>query len=118
MEDAVTLHAEKPGIDIRSDIAKQMPDMEAGARGVGEHVEHVEPIAAFQTDGAVSEGPRWIGNLERPPLGPKILPPRLNVAGELGGVAARGDRWVALRVFRHDGPLVVWSGDPRPATSC
>jgi hypothetical protein len=31
MEDAVTLHAQEPGIDIRSDIAERMPNMEAGA---------------------------------------------------------------------------------------
>ena len=104
MEDAVTLHAQEPGINIRSDIAERMPDVETGARRVGKHVEHVERIAAFQTSGAVGESPRWIGNLERRPLGPQLLPPRLDVAGELGGVAARGDRWVALRVFRHDAP--------------
>ena len=57
MEDAVTLHAQKPGVDIRSDIAERMPDVETGARRVGKHVEHVERITAFQTGGAVGEGP-------------------------------------------------------------
>ena len=102
MEDDVALHAPEPGVAVGGDVAERMPDMEADARGIGEHVEHVAPVAAYQVGRAVGQRPGGVGDLERPPLGPQLLPSRLDLAGELGGVAVRRDRCVPLGAIRHD----------------
>jgi hypothetical protein len=41
MEDVVALHALPPRDDVRADVPDRVPDVEAQARGVREHVEDV-----------------------------------------------------------------------------
>ena len=92
MEDDVALHAPEPGVAVGGDVAERMPDMEAGARGIGEHVEHVAPIAARQI-GRRRPAPRRGWGPRTSPAWPTALPSRLDVAGELGGVGG-ADRCV------------------------
>jgi hypothetical protein len=88
------LHAHEAGVDVGGDVAERVPDMQAGARGVGEHVEHVQPLAPDP----VGRPGRRVGDHEGPALGPPPLPARLDLAGQLGGVAAGGG---GLGVPRH-----------------
>ena len=65
-------------------------DVEAGARRVGEHVEHEQLLAAGGGELGVAERTGRVRRLERVLGVPPLLPPHLDLLGELGGVACGG----------------------------
>ena len=102
MQDVVAPHAPEAGVGVGGDVAERVADVEAGARGVGEHVEHVAPVAAVRAG--------RVGDLEGPPFGPPPLPARLDLAGQLGGVAVRRGRRGARGLGGHEATVVPVSG--------
>ncbi len=83
-------HALVAGVHVGADVAERVPDVQARAAGVREHVEHVE---LGRTRGLVEPGAEvahGVGGEERALALPAVLPVDLDAARELGRVAVRG----------------------------
>jgi len=91
VQDVVALHPAEPRDDVGRDVAQRVPDVQARARRVREHVHHEERPRARAGDGtlAVGQGAGRVRREERAPLDPPLLPPQLDLLGELGGVPER-----------------------------
>ena len=95
VQDVVALHAAVARERVRRDVAERVPHVQALPRGVGEHVENEVGIAGRQR---ARQGTGRIVRIERAQLLPPVLPLRLDLSGELRGVAlGRG----TLRIFAH-----------------
>jgi hypothetical protein len=88
VQDVLAGHPVVPGEDIGGDVAQRVPDVQARATGVGEHVEDEQLLAAGHLLG-LGPGTRGVGRVERALLLPAVLPGQLDLLGQLGGVAVR-----------------------------
>ena len=103
VQDVVAPHAPEARERVGRDVAERVPHVQPLARGVGEHVENEVGVARGQ--GAREGADRVIG-VEGSQFLPAVLPLRLNLAGELGGVALRRG---TLRIVAHlCVPLLGW----------
>ncbi len=90
-------HPLEPAVDVGGDVAQRVPDVQPDARGVREHVQHVllrpgrDLVRLGHRAGRVR---RLEGALGLPP----VLPARLDLRGQLGGVPVRRVAVLALAV--------------------
>ena len=95
VQDVVALHTAVARQRVGRDVAERVPHVQALTRGVGEHVEDEVGGAGRQRSG---QGTGRVVRVERAQLLPTVLPLRLDLTGELRGVAlGRG----TLRIFAH-----------------
>jgi len=81
VQHVVTGHALEAAEDVGADVAERMPDVQSGARRVGEHIENEEFLAAGDLLG-LRERARRVRGLEGALRLPEVLPPGLDFGGE------------------------------------
>ena len=106
------LHALGARGNVGADVSNWMPDVQARARRIGKHIEHIK----FWF-GRVKAGVAWIARDERTALLPPCLPLALNSIGE-GGVISKwgfqlGHEWRSLQSLKVHGadqhaPIIAW----------
>ena len=107
VQHVVAGHALEAGVDVGADVAERVPDVEAGAARVREHVEHVELARGRPTAAKPSaSAPVGLGAQNVCVGLPPVLPLRLDLVRERGVVAvARARRRGAARRRRS------WCGE-------
>ena len=101
VQDVVAGHPLEAAVDVGRDVAQRVTDVQADARRIGEHVEHVLLRARGHLLG-VAQRARRVGGLEGALALPTVLPPRLDLGGQDGVIAVRrrGLGRVGLRRLR------------------
>ena len=90
VHDVVSRHALVPGVHVGADVSQRVADVEAGAAGVGEHVQHVELGLVGDLVEAGAQVTDRVRAEERALALPPVLPGGLDLTGERGRVAVRG----------------------------
>ena len=101
VQDIPPVHAHEPREDVGADVPERVPDVQARAAGVREHVEHEQLLAVDGGVEAVAQRAARIRRPERVVGLPAVLPLRLDrvretrVVAELGNVGR--SRWLSHR---------------------
>ncbi len=115
VQHVVAAHAHVAREHVGADVAERVPDVEACATRVREHVEHVELAPARDRREAVGQRTGRVGRAERVVGLPPVLPLRFDLVRQRGVVAiardvGRSGRRVRHRCGERTGPR---SRDPR-----
>jgi hypothetical protein len=106
VEDVAAGHPVVAGEHVGADVAERVADVEPRARGVREHVEHVQLRSVGDPVEPVDEGSARVGGVERALPVPAVLPGDLDLPGQRGRVAVGGDTAIrrrrGLRMLGHD----------------
>ncbi|MGX1093623.1 hypothetical protein RKD47_004304 [Streptomyces albogriseolus] len=101
VQDVVPGHALEAGVDVGGDVAQRVADVQARARGVGEHV-HDELLGPRDQLGVARQVTLGVGRRVRALGVPEVLPACLDLGGQGGRVAVRrGLRGCGVRLA-HD----------------
>jgi len=79
------------GVHVGGDVAKRMAHVQTRARGVGKHIEHIAARPIGHRFG-IGQRPRRVWCLVGAVGLPAVLPAKLDLGGQLGGVSIRGER--------------------------
>ncbi len=72
-------HPLEAGEHVGADEPQRMPDVQATARRIREHVQHEQLLATGRSQLRIAKRPGRIGSLEGAVLRPPVLPPLLDV---------------------------------------
>ena len=90
VQHVVARHAHEAAVDVGADVPQRVADVQAGARGVGEHVHDEQPGPIGHPIEAIGERPDRVGRVEGSGGVPAVLPLGLDPASQVGRVTVDG----------------------------